>query len=90
MINLFKEKYKNYMKKVSEKEWKYILQCANNFNQKPQEVIFNNCISISRSEIKDYPKFQEELINTKMVKDVSKHGYETRYKLTKKGLKELI
>ena len=78
------------MKNVTKRDWDFIIKSANNFNQTPQEVIFNNCISVLRSEISDYPKFQEELINTKKVKEVSRHGYETRYKLTRKGLKEVI
>ena len=88
-MELFRAKYREFMKNVSERQWKAIKQSAEDFNQTIEQVIFNNCITVKRSEIKDYPKFYEEMIVTKMVETISKTRQETRYNLTKKGIKNL-
>ena len=88
-MELFRAKYREFMKNVSERQWKVIKQSAEDFNQTIEQVVFNNCITVKRSEIKDYPKFYEEMIVTKMVETISKPRQETYYKLTSKGIKNL-
>lgn len=90
MKELFKNKYKEYMKNVRPSEWKHVERCANDFNQTIEEVIFNNCITVYRDEIKDY-RITHELIQKGYVKEISsqRSGTQTKYKLTKKGIKWL-
>lgn len=88
-MELFRAKYREFMKNVSERQWKAIKQSAEDFNQTIEQVVYNNCITVKRSEINDYPKFYEEMITTKMVQTISKSRQETYYKLTLKGIKSL-
>ena len=90
MKDLFKKKYKEFMKNVSPSTWNYIQRCAKSFNQTIEEVIFNNCITVFRSEIKDY-SITHEPKEKGYVKEIStqKSGVQTTYKLTKKGIKWL-
>lgn len=52
MKEMFKNKYKTFMKNVSERDWKFYKSCAEQYKQTVEEVIFNNCITIFRNEIK--------------------------------------
>lgn len=88
-MELFRNKYREFMKNVSEHQWRAIEKASKDFNEPIEQVIFDNCISVARSEITDYSKFYEEMIVTKMVKTISKPRQETSYKLTKKGIKNL-
>lgn len=87
MKELFKAKYKEFMKTVSPSTWKYVQKCAKDFNQSIEEVIFNNCITVYRNEIKDY-SITHEPIERRYVKEISskRSGTQTTYKLTKKGI----
>lgn len=87
MKELFKAKYKEFMKNVSPSTWRYIQRCAKDFNQTIEEVIFNNCITIYRNEIKDY-SITHEPKGKGYVKEISskRSGTQTTYKLTKKGI----
>ena len=78
------------MKKVSPSTWRMIEKSAKDFNQTIEEVIFNNCITVYRDEIKDY-RITHEPTSKGYVKEISsrKSGVQTRYKLTKKGIKWL-
>lgn len=90
MKELFKLKYKMFMKNVSPSTWSYIQKCAKDFNQTIDEVIFNNCITVFRNEIKDYSITQEPK-EKGYVREISskKSCTQTTYKLTKKGIKWL-
>ena len=90
MKELFKAKYKEFMKNVSPSTWGYIQKCAKDFNQTIDEVIFNNCITIRRNEIKDYSITHEPKAKG-YVKEISskRSGTQTTYKLTKKGIRWL-
>lgn len=88
-MELFKDKYRAFMKNVDSRTWGQIQKAAVSFSQHPTTVIFNNFISVGRREIKDYQKFSEEMIATKYVRAIEKHGFDTRYKLTEKGIKAL-
>ena len=87
MKELFRKKYREYMKKVSPSTWRMIEKSAKDFNQSIEEVIFNNCITIYRNEIKDYT-ITHEPKEKGYVKEVSskRSGTQTAYKLTKKGI----
>lgn len=88
MKELFKAKYKEFMRNVSPSTWNYIQRCAKDFNQTIEEVIFNNCITIYRNEIKDY-SITFEPKEKGYVKEISskRSGTQTTYKLTNKGIK---
>lgn len=87
MKELFKEKYKDFIKNVSRSTWRHIERCAKDFNQTIEEVIFNNCITVYRNEIKDY-SITYDPKKKGYVKEISsqKSGTQTIYKLTKKGI----
>ena len=76
------------MKNVDPSTWRYIQRCAKDFNQTIEEVIFNNCITIYRNEIKDY-SITFEPKEKGYVKEISskRSGTQTTYKLTNKGIK---
>lgn len=87
MKELFKAKYKKFMKDVSPRTWIFIKRCAKDFNQTIEEVIFNNCITVYRNEIKDY-KITYEPKQKGYIKEINsqKSGVQTTYKLTKIGI----
>ena len=90
MKELFKEKYKKFMKSVDRSTWNYIKRCAKDFNQTIEDVVFNNCITVYRDEIKDY-SITYEPKQKGYVKEISskRSGTQTTYKLTKKGIEWL-
>lgn len=90
MKELFKNKYKEFIKNVSSSNWNAIERNAKAFNQSIEEVIFNNFITIFRNEIKDYA-ITFEPIKSGYVKEIKtqKSGSQTKYKLTQKGIKWL-
>lgn len=87
MKELFKAKYREFMKNVSPSTWNYIQRCSKDFNQTIEEVVFNNCITIYRNEIKDYTITHEPKAKG-YIKEISsqRSGVQTKYKLTKKGI----
>jgi hypothetical protein len=90
MKEMFKNKYKAFMKNVSERDWKFYKGCAEQYRQTVEEVIFNNCITIFRNEIKDYTITYEPIEKGYVKKITSwKSGSQTKFKLTKKGMRWL-
>lgn len=84
---LFKIKYRNYMKNVDEREWRQVVQLSKDWKQSIEEIIFNNCVTVSISEFeKDYGMIHM-LKAEGYIREISRSHQETRYRLTKKGAK---
>ena len=90
MKEMFKNKYKDFMKNVSKRDWDLITKNAEMFKQSIEEVIFNNFITVFRNEIQDY-SITHEPKQKGYVKEISsqRSGTQTKYKLTAKGIKWL-